>query len=126
LVFFVRKFGVVLIYFGLFQNSLFSFYTETESFDREHILVFFRKFWVVLVCFETVLFVLVISIQVRNTETSRNKPKFFVFGYTKQTKTQQKQILFRFVTVRTEIFLGLFSEHPSATPCYISGSALLG
>jgi hypothetical protein len=53
-------------------------YTETESFDvsiepkqtedqpkqfdREHILVFFRKFRVVLVCFETVLFVSVVSI----------------------------------------------------------------
>ncbi len=57
---------------------LFRFYTETESFgvsiepkqteeqtkqcDREHILVFFRKFRVVLVCFKTVLFVSVVSI----------------------------------------------------------------
>jgi hypothetical protein len=55
---------------------LFRFYTETESFDvaiepkqtedqpkqfeREHIWVFFRIFWVVLVCFETVLFVSVV------------------------------------------------------------------
>jgi hypothetical protein len=69
-------FRVVLVCFGLFRNSLFQlfrFYTETESFDvsiepkqtedqpkqfdREHILVFFRKFRVVSVCFETVLFV---------------------------------------------------------------------
>ncbi len=69
-------FGFVSICFGLFQNSLFRlfpFYTKTESFDvsiepkqtedqpkhfaREHILVFFRKFRVVSVCFETVLFV---------------------------------------------------------------------
>ncbi len=51
---------------------LFLFYTETECFgvcsepkqteeqpkmfEREHIWVFFRKFWVVSVCFETVLF----------------------------------------------------------------------
>jgi hypothetical protein len=35
----------------------------------------------------------------------RNKPKFFVFGFTKQIeKTQSKQILFRFVSVRTDIF----------------------
>ncbi len=60
---------------------LFRFYTESESFDdsiepkqtedhpkqfdKEHILVFFRKFRVVSVfsvCFETVLFVSVVSI----------------------------------------------------------------
>jgi hypothetical protein len=57
---------------------LFRFYNETESFgvsiepkktdeqpkqfDRKHILIFFRKFRVVSVCFETVLFVLVVSI----------------------------------------------------------------
>ncbi len=57
---------------------LFRFYTETDSFgvstepkqteeqakqcDREHILVFFRKFRVVSVCFETVLFDLIVLI----------------------------------------------------------------
>jgi hypothetical protein len=56
---------------------LFCFYTETESFDvsnepnnrkptetvdREHILVFIRKFSVVSVCFKAVLFVLIFSI----------------------------------------------------------------
>jgi hypothetical protein len=57
---------------------LFRFYTKTESFgvsigpkqtedqpkqfDREHIFGFFRKFRVVSVCFETVLFVLIVSI----------------------------------------------------------------
>jgi hypothetical protein len=57
---------------------LFRFYTKKESFgvsiepkqsedqpkqfDREHILVFFGKFWVVSVCFETVLFVSVVLI----------------------------------------------------------------
>jgi hypothetical protein len=29
----------------------------------------------------------------------RNKTKFYVFGFTKQTETQLKQILFRFVSV---------------------------
>jgi hypothetical protein len=70
-----------LVFFGLFRNSLFQlscFYTETESFDvliepkqtenqpkqfeREHIWVFLRKFWVVSVCYEKVLFVSVVSI----------------------------------------------------------------
>ncbi len=57
---------------------LFRLYTETASFDvsikpkqtgdqpkqfdREYILVFIRKFGVVSVCFETVLFVKVVSI----------------------------------------------------------------
>jgi hypothetical protein len=96
---FFTKFRVVLVCFGLFWNSLFRFYTETKSFnvsiepeqredqlkrfDREHSFVFFRKYMVVSVCFKTVLFVSVVSIYVRNTETnqiflflvSRNKPK---------------------------------------------------
>ncbi len=72
----LRVFRFVSVCFGLFQNSLFwlfRFYTKTESFDvsiepkqiedqpkqfdRVHILVFFRKFSVVSVCFEIVLFV---------------------------------------------------------------------
>jgi hypothetical protein len=44
---------------------------EPKQFDREHILLFFRKFCVVSVCFKIVLFVYVILIQVRNTETNR-------------------------------------------------------
>ncbi len=63
---------------------------------REHILVFFRKFWIVSVRFETVLFISVVSIKVRNTETnrkyffwvSRNKPK--------QTRNRSCFGLFRF------------------------------
>jgi hypothetical protein len=43
----------------------------------------------------------------------RNKPNFFVFGFMKQTETQPKQILFRFVSVRTKIFFCLFRGHPS-------------
>jgi hypothetical protein len=67
--YFITKFRIVSVCFGLFQNSLFrlfQFCTKTESFDvsiepkqtedqmkqfdREHILVFFRKFLVVSVC----------------------------------------------------------------------------
>jgi hypothetical protein len=43
----------------------------------------------------------------------RNKPKFFFFGFTKQTETNAKQILFRFVSVRTEKFYFSFRGHPS-------------
>jgi hypothetical protein len=68
-------------FFGLFRNilvRLFRFYTETESFDvsiepkqtedppkqfkREYIWAFFGKFRLVSVCYETVLFVWVVSI----------------------------------------------------------------
>jgi hypothetical protein len=68
--YFFQKARVVSFCFGLFRNSLFRlfrFHTEKESFDvsiepkqtedqpkqfdREHILVFFRKFRVVSVCF---------------------------------------------------------------------------
>jgi hypothetical protein len=87
LVFFSENFGFfrfASVCFGLFQNSLFwlfRFYTETESFDvsiepkqtkdqpkqfeRKNILVFsrkFRLFWIVLVCFATILFVSDLSI----------------------------------------------------------------
>ncbi len=79
-------FFVFFVFFGLFRNGLFRnslfrlfrFYTETESFDvsielkqtedppkqikREYIWVFLRKFRVVLVCYETDLFVSVVSI----------------------------------------------------------------
>ncbi len=45
----------------------------------------------------------------------RNKPKFIVFGFMKQTETNAKQILFRFVSVRTENYFCLFRGHPSLT-----------
>jgi hypothetical protein len=64
--------------------------------------VFRRFFWFVSVCFDKVLFVSVVSIQVRNTESNRNKPKKMYFGFAKQTEKQPKQIEFRFVSVRTE------------------------
>ncbi len=90
-------FRVVSVCFGLFRNSLFRFYTETESFDvsiepkltegqqkqfkREHIV------------FEKVLFVSVVSIFIQNTETNRNKPKqtetfCFWFHETNQNTTE--------------------------------------
>jgi hypothetical protein len=80
---------------------------------REHILVFFRKFWIISVRFETVLFVSVVFKKVRNTETNR---KNFFFSFTKQTETNVKQILFRFVSVRTKIYFCLLRGHPSVTP----------
>ncbi len=42
-----------------------------------------------------------------------NKLKFFLFGFTKQTETNAKQILFRFVSVRTKIYFCLFRGHPN-------------
>jgi hypothetical protein len=63
---------------------------------REHILVFFRKFWIVSVRFETVLFVSVVSIKVRNTEINR---KFFFWvsrNKPKQTRNRSCFGLFRF------------------------------
>jgi hypothetical protein len=49
----------------------------------------------------------------------RNKPKFLVFGFTKQIKTNPKQILFRFVSVQSEIFFW-FRGHP--TYIFVVGS----
>jgi hypothetical protein len=120
------------IFFGLFRNSLFRlfrFYTETKSFDvsiepkqtedppkqfkREYIWVLFRKFRVVSVCFGLL----------RNSSVCfgcfniglkhRNKPKFFVFGFTTQkTKTKRKTDLVSVFSVRTKIYLCLFRGHP--------------
>jgi hypothetical protein len=101
--------------------GLFCFYTKKASYDvsfepeqkedqpkqsdREHILAFFRKFSVVLVCFEIVLFFFsCFDLGSENTETNGNKQKIFVFDFAKQTKTQPKQILFQFVSVRTKFF----------------------
>jgi hypothetical protein len=54
---------------------------QLKQFDREHIWYFSENvglFWFVSVCFETVLFVLIVSIKVRNTEINQNNPKFLV------------------------------------------------
>ncbi len=115
--YFFRKFWVFPVFvgfFGLFRNSLFwlfCFYTKIESFyvsiepkqtedqpeqfEREHIWVFFRKFRVVSVYFKTVFLFWLFRFRFK---TNRNKPKYFVSGFTKQTETQPKQILLRFET----------------------------
>ncbi len=57
----------------------------------------------------------------------RNKLKFFLFGFTKQTEKNAKQILFRFVSVRTENYFCLFRGHPicvSSTVSYITGETV--
>jgi hypothetical protein len=87
-----------------------------KQFKREYIWVFFRKFRVVSVCFSLL----------RNSSVCfgcfdigskhRNKPKLFSIGYTKQTETNAKQILFRFVSVRTENYFCLFRGHPKHDP----------
>jgi hypothetical protein len=63
----------------------------------------------VSVCFETCMFVSVVSIHVRNTEINRKK---YFFGFVKQTETQPKQIEFRFFSVQTENIFCLFRGHP--------------
>ncbi len=119
-------------FLGMFRNSLFRCFgcfasipkqrvsidpKQTEDppkqFKREYIWVFFRKFRVVSLCFGLL----------RNSSVSfgcfdigskhRNKPKLFVIGFTKQTETNAKQILFRFVSVWTENYFCLFRGHPS-------------
>ncbi len=50
--------------------------------------------WFVSVCYETVLFVSVVSIYVGSKH--RNKPKIFAFGFTKQTRNRSCFGLFRF------------------------------
>ncbi len=66
---------------------------QPEQFDRENTGIF-RKFWVVLVCFETALFVSVVLIRFATPKQT----KIFIFGFTKQTETQPKQILFRLIS----------------------------
>ncbi len=88
---------------------------QPKQFDREHILLFltenlgffrffsyFSFFSFFSVCFKTDI-----------GSKHRNKPKFFIFGFTKQTETSAKQILFWFVSVRTKIYFCLFREHPN-------------
>ncbi len=96
---------------------LFRFYSETESFDvsiepkqtedqpkqfqREHI-GYFRKFWVVSVCYKTVLFVLVVSIYDRNTETNRN---FLFLVSQNKPKHNQNRSCFGLFRFRPKFFL---------------------
>jgi hypothetical protein len=135
-------FSFFRVFFGLFRNSLFRLfrlYTETESFDvaiepkqtedppkqikREYIWVFFRKFRVVSVCFGLLLNRSVCFGCFDIGSKHRNKLKYFVFGFTKQTETNEKQILFRFVSVRTKIFI--FCEDFEAASTGIASPPLL-
>ncbi len=80
-----------------------------------YIWVFFRKFRVVsvfLVCFGLLRNRSVCFGFFDIGSKHRNKPKFLIFGFTKQTETNTKQILFQFVSVRTEIYFCLFRGHP--------------
>ncbi len=67
---FVLKLFVLVVWFNTetesFDVSIEPKLTEDQlkQFDREHILVIFTEFTVVLVCFETVLFVSVVWIKV--------------------------------------------------------------
>jgi hypothetical protein len=70
--------------------------TPPKQFKREYIWVFFRKFRVVSVCYETVLFVSVVSIKVQNTETNRNFLFFVSRKKPKQTRIRSCFGLFRF------------------------------
>ena len=115
------------ILYRLFR--LFRFYVETESFDvsiepkqtddlpkqfhKERILELFRKFRIVSVCLGLFRNSFVCFSCFDIGLKHQNKPNFFVFGFTKQTETQLKQILFWFVSVRTEKIFGLFRGHPS-------------
>jgi hypothetical protein len=118
---------------------LFCFYTETESFDvsieskqtedppkqfkRKYIWVLFRQFRVGPVCFGLFRFVSVcfglFRFVTKQTCLFRlflyrfEQTEFFCFCYTKQTETNAKQILFRFVSVRTKIYFCLFRGHPT-------------
>jgi hypothetical protein len=86
---------------------------QPKQFDREHIWVFLRKFRAVMVCFG--LF--------RNSYVClgwfdiglkhRNKPnqiEIFCFLFHETNQNQPKQILFRFISVRNEIFFVCFVD----------------
>jgi hypothetical protein len=90
-----------------------------ELFAVQNILeMFFFSFF--SVCFETDVFVSVVSKRIRNTETNQNKPTNFVISFAKQTENQPKQIEFRFVSVRTENIFCLFRGHPNLNICTLA------
>jgi hypothetical protein len=112
--------------FGCFSSTVYtkteSFHNSTEpkqteeppkQFKREYIWVFFRKFRVVSVCFGLLRNISVCFECFDIGSKHRNKTKYFVFRFTKQTETNAKQILFRFVSVQTKIYFCLFRGHPS-------------
>jgi hypothetical protein len=56
-----------------------------KQFKIEYIWEFFRKFWFVLVCFGLIRNISVYFGCFDIGSKHRNKPKFFLFGFTKQT-----------------------------------------
>ncbi len=81
---------------------------------------FFKKFRFVLVCLglfwnSSVCFKFLFYTFGWKHQNKPKQIKNLCFGFTKQTKTQPKQILFRFVSVRTEIFFS-FRGHPTLSP----------
>ncbi len=127
---FFSVFLVFFFFFSLFRNSLFRlfrFCTETESFDvsiepkqtedppnslKESIFwVFFRKFMVVSVCFGVLRNSAVCFGCFDAGSKHRNKLKYFGFGFTKKIEANAKQILFRFVSVQTEIYFVCFEDN---------------
>ncbi len=112
----------------MFRNSLFRsfrFYSETErfdvsiepkqtedqptQFDREHLFYFSGNLGRVSVCLDLFRNSSVCFSCFDIGSTHRNKPKSFVFVFTKQTETRPKQMLFRF----EQIFFCLFRGHPN-------------
>ncbi len=126
MLFFTENLGFSQVFFGFFSFfSVFSFFSffsvctvcfgcfasipkqrvliepkQTEDppkqFKRDYIWELFRKFRVFSVCYETDLFVSVVSIKVRNTET--NRIFFFLVTRNKPKQTQNRSCfgLFRF------------------------------
>ncbi len=85
----------------------------TKQFKRQYIWKFFQKFRVISVCFGLLRNRSVCFGFFDVGSKHRNKPKFFLFGFPKQTETNAKQILFWFVSVRTENYFCLFRGHPT-------------
>jgi hypothetical protein len=98
--------------FQLFQIMIKPKQTEDQPkmFDKDHILVFSEN---------SALFRFVFGL-IRNSSVCfgcfdigskhRNKPKILVFGFTKQTETQPKQILFRLFRFEPKIFFFRFED----------------
>jgi hypothetical protein len=113
----------------LYQNREFRCFDWTETkedppkqFKREDIWVFFRKFRVVSVYFSLLRNSSVCFGCFDIVAKHRNKPKFFIFGFTKQTETNAKQIFPEPVVIKktmspSSIWKGLKSATTYKTPC---------
>ena len=121
--FFLGFFGFFLGFFGLFRNNLFRLFrfcmnrnkqkTHPNSLKESIFGYFSENLCVVSVCFGLLRNRSVCFGCFDIGSKHQNKPKFFLFGFTKQTETNAKQILFRFVSVRTENYFCLFRGHPT-------------